>query len=283
MKLAKTITDLENLLAAPRSNAAKIGFVPTMGALHNGHISLIDEARKSNDIVVCSIFVNPTQFNNKEDLDRYPRHFAEDEALLKSRSCDILFAPIEKEMYPEMPEESTEINFGELDTILEGKFRPGHFAGVATIVRKFFEIVRPDNAYFGEKDYQQLMIIKKMVSILGMNVNIIPCPIVREESGLAMSSRNALLNEEERKEACSIFQTLQQISNLKFSMSVKELKDFVMSKYKFSKTFRLEYFEIVDAQDFSLVTSWDQSKQPIACIAIFLGKIRLIDNIKLFS
>ena len=253
-----------------------------MGALHEGHLALIKKAKKENDLVVCSIFVNPTQFNNKEDLAKYPRDLKKDIEFLESVNCDILFVPNEKEMYPEDEKEKLlKLDFGNLDKIMEGKFRPGHFIGVATIVNKLFRIVEPDKAYFGEKDYQQLIIIKKMVEKLKQPIQIIPCSIKREKDGLAMSSRNARLTKEERKAAPFIYMLLKEAEKFYPVLSPSKIKNLVEKRFSENKNFILEYFEIVDSSTLISLNKWEKMQNPIACIAAHLGKVRLIDNIKM--
>lgn len=289
MKIFEKKNSLKRHLEISRRNNRSIGFVPTMGALHAGHLALIERAKKENDLVVCSIFVNPTQFNNKEDLKKYPRTLKTDIKKLESVDCDILFIPNEDEMYPANTQTKTAgseerggtINFGKLDKILEGKFRPGHFKGVAIVVDKFFRIVEPDRAYFGEKDYQQLLIIKKMVEILKQNVRIIPCPTFREKDGLAMSSRNMRLTGEQRMAAPFIYKTLQKIKTLRKTLPPKKIIDRVKKEFLSNKDFKLEYFEIADAGTLDALKEWTNKQKAIACIAVYLGNIRLIDNIKL--
>ncbi len=258
-----------------------VGFVPTMGALHKGHLSLIRESKRENDITVCSIFVNPTQFNNPHDLKNYPRNFEQDLALLQKEQCDVVFHPSVEEMYPEPPTET--FDFGPLDKVMEGAFRPGHFNGVATVVKRLFEIVKPNRAYFGLKDYQQLVIIHKMTSDLGLPVEIVPCAIVRESGGLARSSRNQLLSESERKQAQLLFKTLKFVKVRAGFASIHDIREYVEKQFRKQKNMKLEYFEIVDMYSLKPLHSWAESNQAIACIAVWVGKVRLIDNIILFS
>jgi pantoate--beta-alanine ligase len=252
-----------------------IGFVPTMGALHEGHISLINASIKKCDITVCSIFVNPTQFNDKNDLLLYPRTLEKDIMLLQNAGCQVLFCPDTKEMYPE--EDKRTFDFGFLGNTLDALHRPGHFNGVAQIVSKLFEIVQPQFAFFGEKDYQQVLIVKEMVKQLQFNVSIISCPIERENDGLAMSSRNMLLSEDERKAASLIPNIMKSAKeDLNNGITISTIKERVTNKLIQEKIFRLDYFEVRDAITLQEVS--DDSKSVVLLIALFCGKIRLIDN-----
>jgi len=283
MIVFKYLVEIHLFLSEKKAKGMTVGFIPTMGALHRGHISIIEKAKKETDLVVCSIFVNPTQFNNIEDLEKYPRDISKDTLLLEKSGCDVLFLPENDEMYPKGFKERISLNLGELGNILEGKFRPGHFDGVATIVKKLFDIIQPDKAYFGEKDYQQLLVIKNLVDHFYNNIQIIPCPIIREDDGLAISSRNQLLSSDERKAASFIYGTLIKVKEQAPRQSIAALKEFVAIEFKRNAIFKLEYFEIADSRTISPLTSWTESKEPIACIASFLGSVRLIDNMKLFS
>jgi pantoate--beta-alanine ligase len=276
MFLVETIIELQNKLDSLKGNGT-IGFVPTMGALHAGHLSLVEKAVAATRIVVVSIFVNPTQFNDKTDLEKYPRNLNADFKLLEKTGCQIVFAPKTEEIYPEP--DSRKFDFGDLETVMEGKHRPGHFNGVAQVVSKLFEIVKPDKAYFGLKDFQQLAIIKAMVSLLKIPVEIIPCPIIREESGLAMSSRNELLTVEERKNAAVISQTLFKAKNLTTQKSVRELADWITQTINKNRYLTVEYVEIADDERLQTVKSWDEKGGKVCCVAVFCGKVRLIDNI----
>lgn len=277
MKVFTNKEDLSNYLEQIKVDKSVVGFVPTMGALHEGHVSLVDKAGKESDIVVVSIFVNPTQFNNKEDLKRYPRDLNKDLELLEKTSCRIVFAPTVEEMYPE--EDNRIFNFGDLETVMEGKFRPGHFNGVAQIVSKLFEAVKPDKAFFGLKDFQQLAIIRRMTEMLNLNVEIVPCPIIREQSGLAMSSRNMLLSSEERAAAALISATLFAAVKKSRSFSVGEIKAWVINTINANSFLETEYFEIVDEINLQTVNSWDDKVNKVGCIAVHCGKVRLIDNV----
>jgi pantoate--beta-alanine ligase len=277
MKIFTKITDIKAELARLRAQKKSVGFVPTMGALHRGHVSLVEKARKENNMVVISIFVNPTQFNNPEDLKKYPRTLEKDLKMLKSAQNDIVFSPEVEEMYPtNEPEEH--FDFKGLDTVMEGKFRPGHFKGVARVVSKLFRIVEPDRVYFGEKDYQQLLIIRKISERLFHSIVIVACPTMREADGLAMSSRNALLDRATRSEAPLIFQILSKVKELN-RMSIPELKKMVEDKINSSSTLRVEYFEIADENNLQPLS--EMSKNARAFIAVQAGKVRLIDNLSL--
>ena len=257
-----------------------IGFVPTMGALHKGHLSLIEQARKENDIVVVSIFVNPTQFDKQEDLINYPKTIDQDLSLLKSVFCDIVFAPSSQEIYADNVK-SQSFNFDGLEHQMEGKFRTGHFDGVGTIVKRLFEIVRPNKAYFGEKDFQQLQIIKKMVEKHQIPVKIIACDIYREDDGLAMSSRNARLTLEHRKAAPFIYKTLKK-AKIKFGTeNALNIVKWVENEFKNQPLLELEYFEIANEETLKTIETKSLNQKYRAFIAVFAGKIRLIDNISL--
>jgi pantoate--beta-alanine ligase len=275
MKAVSTVKALREELA--QHQGKKIGFVPTMGALHEGHISLVERARKECDIVVSSVFVNPTQFNDKADQERYPLTEEADKKLLEAAGCDIVFMPQVEEMYPE--EDTRVFNFGSIETVMEGKYRPGHFNGVAQIVSKLFYAVEPTRSYFGEKDFQQVAIIRDMVRQLNMPVEIIACPIIREESGLARSSRNELLSAEERKKAALISEVLSKSVNFAKEMSVEEVKNWVCEQFTHDEVFKMDYYDIVDGNSLQSVSSWEDSDYIVGCIAIYCGKIRLIDNI----
>jgi pantoate--beta-alanine ligase len=257
-----------------------IGFVPTMGALHKGHISLIKKAKQENDVVVVSIFVNPTQFDKKEDLVNYPKTIDTDLSLLKATFCDIVFTPNAAEMYQNNIQ-STNFNFDGLEFEMEGKFRNGHFDGVGTIVKRLFEIVTPHKAYFGEKDFQQLQIIRKLVQKHKIPVKIIGCAIYREEDGLAMSSRNARLTKEHRNASPFIYKTLKQ-AKIKFgTISALKVVQWVENEFKKQPLLELEYFEIAEEETLQTIKNKVEKQKYRAFIAVFAGKIRLIDNISL--
>ena len=276
MKLVNTKKELQAEIQHI-ANGKAVGFVPTMGALHQGHISLVKQAVSETPVVVVSIFVNPTQFNDPNDLGRYPRTLENDMKLLEPTGCSIVFAPNAKEVYPEP--DKRKFNFGKLEEVMEGKHRPGHFNGVAQVVSRLFDIVKPTKAYFGLKDFQQLAIVKNMVKQLQLPVEIVPCAIIREESGLAMSSRNELLTEEQRKNAAVISETLFKAKELKEQKSVQEIADWVTETINKNPFLDVEYFEIVDDEQLQPVNNWDEKSTKVGCVAVFCGKIRLIDNI----
>jgi len=277
MKVFEKVSELQHHLDSLTKSGKKIGFVPTMGALHRGHISLVEQCVAENDVCVVSIFVNPIQFNNPTDLKNYPRTPEHDLALLDNAGCQIVFTPSEAEVYP--APDTRVFDLGFLDTIMEGKHRPGHFQGVAKVVNRLFEIVKPVNAYFGEKDFQQIAVLRHMVAITGQKVNIISCPIVREVDGLALSSRNMLLTSEHRKSAPLIAKTLLESRNKKAQLGVKELVKWVVDEINANSLLEVEYFEIADAQTLEIISSWQPNKAAIGCITVKAGNVRLIDNI----
>jgi pantoate--beta-alanine ligase len=277
MEVVKKVSELREAIDLQRKNNATIGFVPTMGALHQGHLSLVEKAGRETDFVVVSIFVNPTQFNNKADLERYPRDLDLDLKFLGHSACKLVFAPEVEEMYPEP--DTRKFDFGSLETVMEGKFRPGHFNGVAQVVSKLFDMVTPDKAFFGLKDFQQLAIINKMVRMLDYPIEIVPCPIVREPDGLAMSSRNMLLSSEQRENAPLISQTLFEAVRSAKSKTVDELKKWVVETIDKNEFLETEYFDIVDGTELFPVDNWGAKVNKIGCIAVHCGKVRLIDNV----
>ncbi len=276
--IAKTKQELSQYLEKYRTKS--IGFVPTMGALHEGHAALVKQSVTENDVTVCSIFVNPTQFNNAADFEKYPISITGDMAILEKCTADILFLPSVDEMYPNGPV-LMDIDFGPLEKVMEGAFRPGHFAGVATIVYELFKAVQPTNAYFGEKDFQQLAVIKQLVKKFDLPVQIKPCKTVREEDGLAMSSRNRRLTPQQRTEASFIYINLQEVKTKYGSLPIQEIKNGVEKAFKENPAFKLEYFEIADEELLQPVTVLDKTKQVRAFIVAYMGEIRLIDNIAL--
>jgi pantoate--beta-alanine ligase len=276
MQVIKHINELRAILNEKREQGLSVGFVPTMGALHQGHLSLVEQARQQTNYVVVSIFVNPTQFNDKGDLERYPRDLQKDVDLLTPTACQLIFAPEVDEVYPEP--DTRQFNFGTLEQVMEGKFRPGHFNGVAQVVSRLFDIVLPDKAFFGQKDFQQLAIISEMVRRLGYLVDIVPCPIIREPDGLAMSSRNMLLTTEQRRSAAVISGTLFEAQNKTSKFSVDELRNWVINQINQNEHLNTEYFEIVDSVTLQAVKSWTDPCSKVGCIAVHCGKIRLIDN-----
>ena len=278
MQIFEKIPALNQTLNRLRSDNVKIGFVPTMGAIHNGHISLINKALEENELVVCSIYVNPKQFNNQEDLKNYPRTLKEDVELIQLTNCNILFVPSTEEIYP--PEEiQSDYDFGHLDKIMEGLHRPGHFQGVGAVIQRLFEIIKPHRAYFGAKDYQQVAIIRRLTENLNLSVEIVSCPTQREPDGLAMSSRNKNLTEEARKIAPHIYRILNLSKEKANSFSIEELKQWVEKEINNTHFLKLDYFELSDAETLTPLKNWNSPGNNIACIAVFAGKIRLIDNI----
>ncbi len=284
MKKLKTVSDIDelaDLLAEARSTGKSVGLVPTMGALHKGHLSLVSCCNAGNKVTIVSIFVNPEQFNDPEDLESYPSNLDRDLQMLREADCDIVFVPSVKTIYP-VPD-MREFDFGPLDKIMEGRFRPGHFTGVARVVSRLFEIIKPDRAYFGEKDFQQLAVIRKMTGMLQLPVEIKACPTVRESDGLAMSSRNVLLSSGQRKNAVLIGQTLRAAAQKK-GMAVWELKKWVADTINENPFLDLEYFEIVDSKDLQPAADGERVKQGLTgCIAVRVGNVRLIDNVFFYN
>ncbi len=278
MKLIQTVKELRSELDGLRKAGKTIGLVPTMGALHAGHASLVRRAVAENDVVVVSDFVNPTQFNDKNDLLKYPRTLEADCALLEACGVAFVFAPSVEEMYPEP--DTRQFSYAPLDTVMEGKYRPGHFNGVCQVVSKLFLIVEPTRAYFGEKDFQQLAIIREMVRRYPFPIEIVGCPIVREADGLALSSRNTRLSAEQRMQAVQISQTLFASVDYSKTHSAGETRAYVESCIARAEGLRLEYFEIVDGNTLQTVNEWDESTYIVGCITVFCGDVRLIDNIK---
>lgn len=280
MKVFHKIVELQNKLFDDRKQGKSIGLVPTMGALHEGHASLVRKSVNDNDITVVSIFVNPTQFNDPKDLSSYPRDLDADCKLLESVGADYVLAPTVEEMYP--TPDTRHFEFPPVTTVMEGAHRPGHFNGVCQVVSRLFYIVRPDRAYFGEKDWQQIAVVKAMVKYLGLNVDIVECPIVRDSDGLARSSRNALLSPGEHKIAPSIFKALKESVEYAKTHSVKETHDHVTEQINATDGLDVEYFAIVDGNTLQDVNSWDDSRYVVGCITVYCGDrpVRLIDHIK---
>ena len=278
MKLVHTVNELRQELDIQRKAGKKIGFVPTMGALHEGHASLVRYAVAENEIVVVSVFVNPTQFNDKNDLLKYPRTLEADCELLEKEGAAYVFAPTVEEIYPEP--DTRQFSYAPLDTVMEGKFRPGHFNGVCQVVSKLFMMVEPDKAYFGEKDFQQLAIICEMVKQMNFPLQIVGCPIVREEDGLALSSRNTRLSAQEREYALNISKTLFRSKEYAASHTLEETQRFVEDSIASSEGLQLEYFEIVDGLTLQRIENWEDTDYVVGCITVFCGEVRLIDNIK---
>lgn len=278
MKLIHTVQELRTELNAQRLAGKKIGFVPTMGALHEGHASLVKLAVAENDVVVVSDFVNPTQFNDQNDLLKYPRTLEADCELLEKVGAHYVFAPSVEEIYPEP--DTRQFSYAPLDTVMEGKFRPGHFNGVCQVVSKLFMMVEPHCAYFGEKDFQQLAIIREMVKQMNFPIRIVGCPIVRESDGLALSSRNARLSDVQRVQALNISKTLFASKEYAATHTVEETQAFVEQAIAASEGLELEYFEIVDGLTLQKIAGWDETDYAVGCITVFCGEVRLIDNIK---
>lgn len=278
MQVINTIAELQRILLSVRAKDKTIGLVPTMGALHEGHASLVRRCVSENDITVVSIFLNPTQFNDPKDLERYPRTLESDCSILEECGAQIAFAPCVNEMYPEP--DTRQFSYPPTDSVMEGAYRPGHFNGVCQIVSKLFMITNPDRAYFGEKDYQQIAVIRRMVADLNLHVNIIPCPVIREADGLAMSSRNALLSPEEKEIANNIYCILRKSKDL--GLNVQKTKEWVISSINDISGLETEYYNIVDGCTLADIENWSDSVSVVGCITVYCGKtpIRLIDHIR---
>jgi pantoate--beta-alanine ligase len=280
MEVFHTIQEIRGFVSSERNSGKTIGLVPTMGALHPGHITIVEQAVKENDTVVASIFVNPIQFNNPEDLAKYPRTMESDLQKLERAGCSAVFSPSVEEMYP-VPD-TTVFNFGKLDKVMEGKFRPGHFRGVGIVVKKLFEIVQPDKAYFGEKDFQQVAIIRHMTQTFHLPVQVISCSIVREADGLAMSSRNMRLTEAERAVAPQIYRALMKARENYSWFTPDGLPLIIRAEIEQNTLFRVEYAEVVDTETLQRFDDWPDAEHAVVCVAVFLGSVRLIDNIVLY-
>lgn len=280
MEIINSVKELKDKLYIHKSQKRSIGLVPTMGALHKGHISLVEKCSKENDITVVSIFVNPTQFNDKNDLERYPRTLEADCELLENIKVDIVFAPSVEEIYPE-PDTRT-FSYPPTDTVMEGKYRPGHFNGVCQIVSKLFDLVEPDKAYFGEKDFQQVAVIRAMVKDKKYDIEIRQCPIIREDDGLALSSRNALLTNQERLIAVNISKVLKNSIEYSKNHRLNDTKEWVINQINSIDGLKIEYYEIVDGETLESIENWEDSNNIVGCITVFCGStpIRLIDNIE---
>jgi pantoate--beta-alanine ligase len=276
MLVLHTIKEIEEIITLQKLEGHTIGFVPTMGALHQGHISLINYSKQQTDITVCSIFVNPTQFNNASDLSHYPRTPEADIKLLEAAGCDILYMPDVNDVYPKS--DTRQFDFGYLDTILEGAKRPGHFNGVGQVVSILLEGVKPDKAFFGSKDYQQVMVVKSLVKQLDLPVEIIACPILREDDGLAMSSRNTRLSIEERKIAALVPKLMQDAIEIVKEKGIAAAKTFINERVSKIPDMKLEYYEVCDAETLELINEFNPSHKTVSLIALFVGNIRLIDN-----
>jgi pantoate--beta-alanine ligase len=276
MLVFNKIKELEGFISLERQKGRTIGFVPTMGALHLGHISLIETSKKQTDITICSIFVNPNQFNNSSDLLHYPRTPENDIKLLDEAGCTILYMPEIKDVYPEKDERV--FNFGFLDSILEGAHRPGHFNGVGQVVSILLDGIKPNKAFFGSKDYQQVLVVRSLVKQLGLLTEIIACPILRESDGLAMSSRNVRLNEQERLEAAAIPEMMKLGNQILKLYGIAEAKIYISSVVATIPNMKLEYYEVCDAETLELLTVFNPKQKAVSLIAVFVGNIRLIDN-----
>lgn len=280
MKLVHTIEELRRDLAEVRAEGKKIGLVPTMGALHEGHASLVKRSVEENGATVVSVFLNPTQFNDKKDLERYPRTLEADCNLLEGMGADFVFAPSVEEVYPEP--DTRKFSYPPVDTVMEGAFRPGHFNGVCQIVSKLFAIVEPERAYFGEKDFQQIAVVRAMAKDLKFKVEIVSCPVIREESGLAMSSRNTLLTEEEKAVAANIYAILTKSKSFATNHTLKETRQYVIDSLNAIVGLEVQYFSIVDGDSLQDVTGWSDSNNIVGCITVYCGHlpVRLIDHIR---
>lgn len=280
MQVFHKIVELQNKLFEDRKNGKSVGLVPTMGALHEGHASLVKKSVKDNDVTVVSVFVNPTQFNDPKDLSSYPRDIEADCKLLEEVGADYVFTPSVEEMYP--TPDTRHFEFPPISTVMEGAHRPGHFNGVCQVVSRLFYITRPDKAYFGEKDWQQIAVVKAMVRSLNLNVKIVECPIIRDTDGLARSSRNALLSADEREIAPNIFKALKESIEYSKKHNINETHDYVVEKINSVNNLEVEYFEIVDGNTLQKVSDWNDSEYIVGCITVYCGKrpVRLIDHIK---
>lgn len=274
----KTISSVEDLTNSLSSIKGKVGFVPTMGALHTGHISLVDKALKECSTIVVSVFVNPTQFNEKSDLDKYPRTLEKDSKLLAKAGVSILFAPMVSDIYPEGLKTVVDIDLGQLDKVMEGTSRPGHFEGVMQVVNRFLDIVKPDYLYMGQKDFQQFSIIDHMLKIQKSKTKLVVCPIMRESHGLAMSSRNERLSSDTREKAQLIYKVLKSIKRRKNLRTIRELKQYAIKKLS-SPPFKLEYIEIADGFTLQPIEQLSDTNYAVCCIAVWADEVRLIDNI----
>jgi len=280
MILFKKAADINNFLLQSRESGNSIGFVPTMGALHQGHISLISISKKANAVTVCSIFVNPTQFNDARDFDNYPSTIEKDIDALEKAGCDVLFLPSVSEMYPLGTQNAQTYDLGYLETVLEGKYRPGHFQGVCLVVNRLLNIIPAGQLYLGQKDYQQCMVIKKLVELEKINTTINICPTLRESSGLAMSSRNLRLTDKDKEQALTIFETLSYIKNNIKPGDLGRLKLAAVNNLT-GAGFKVDYIEIADADNLEIIERWDGNRKLVAVAAAFIGEVRLIDNLLL--
>ena len=279
MKIIRTLYDMTEFTVRQRDRGASVGFVPTMGALHEGHMSLVEKAVKENAVTVVSVFVNPIQFNNQDDFNKYPRTEEEDFKLLAAAGVDAVFAPSAEEMYPEGNQNNKVYDLGNVSEVMEGKHRPGHFQGVARVLDILFRLVNPRRAYFGEKDFQQIAVVRNLIKSEGLDVEIVACPIKRASDGLALSSRNTRLTEEYRKLAPEIYQTLKYSVEYSKNHSVRATHDTVVERIDAIPGMRVEYFEIVDARTLAPIEEWEESNWVVGCITVYCGDVRLIDNI----
>lgn len=278
MLIYKSVNELQQFLTENKHKT--IGFVPTMGALHQGHLSLIQASQQKADVTICSIFVNPIQFNKQEDLDNYPRNVETDVLKLESVNCEVLFLPSVEEMYPNKKYKNFE--FGSLAEVMEGEHRPGHFNGVANVIERFFEIIRPNYAFFGEKDFQQLAIVKALTKQLELKTEIVGCPILREDSGLAMSSRNERLSTTQKNDAAIIFEALTFIKKNHLQHTIAEHKSY-FAKTILAKNMELEYIEFADGNTLQTIQNFNDTDYCVVFIAVHVGKVRLIDNVTIYS
>ncbi len=281
MKTITTVAGLQTEISKLKAKGKTVGFAPTMGALHQGHMSLMQASNDENDITVCSVFVNPTQFNEKTDLDKYPRTLAADEKLLKKNGVDIVFAPTNEEVYPKKLKTELNLDFKGLDKEMEGEFRPGHFEGVAQVVKRLLDIVTPDALYMGQKDFQQFTLVHFMMKHFSVPTQLRVIPIIREENGLAMSSRNVRLTPENKANAVELNKVLKYVKRNKYKKSCKDLQDYAMARLAKMPEFRPEYFTIADARSLSSISNCKDSDYVVACTAVWAGEVRLIDNMVL--
>ena len=279
MLLFKRVIDLQKYLNSLKSKGLQIGFAPTMGALHRGHVSLVDRSRNECEVTVVSIFVNPTQFNNSTDLSKYPRTPEKDIEMLAESGCDVLFMPDASEIYPDGTTPSVKFNFGKLDRVLEGVFRPGHFEGMAQVVHRLLDIVKPDKLYMGQKDFQQAAIVGKMLELMKSKTELVACPISREDGGLAMSSRNVRLLDEDRQKANLIHQVLLEAMDMVGEHNPSEIQKLALTKLKTEPRFKVEYFEIIDGRTLLPIQLFEDTDYAVAVAAVWVGEVRLIDNI----
>lgn len=278
MKVIEGVKELQKELDSLRKLGKSIGFVPTLGALHTGHASLINVSIKKADVTVASIFVNPTQFNEKSDLKKYPRTFESDKKLLVEYHCDILFYPTVIEIYPDGTNKRPDFSLDGLDLVLEGAFRPGHFDGVVQVVKRLLDIVQPDYLMMGQKDFQQFTIVQHMIDHFAIKTELVVCPIIREDSGLAMSSRNVRLSPKERKASAAISKTLLYAKRRLKKNSVQEVKEYAVSRLNSFDGFKTEYFEIVNGKTLLAIEAYSETNYIVACVAVWVGEVRLIDN-----